>query len=218
MPREPRSGVKELCGDLGHKAKSTGQPCKNVQGMRTKHLGVGPCWKHGGNQPSAQKRWATELAQKEAVKFLNTYGANSPRAIDPLTALREELHRAAGIVAWLEEQVSQLGENEVTHLIVTNADRAEEDGRKLEVIDERANELIKLLQQERKLLVDVCKVCLGFGIAQQEIEIAKAQATVFNQTLRAILIGLGLDINKPEVVAVVKKHLAAAASGVVAAA
>lgn len=204
MPRKPSTN--DLCGDLGHKAKSTGQPCKNVQGMRTQHLGVGPCWKHGGNQPSGQAKWKKQLAERAALKLLTTYGANSPKVIDPLTALKEELYRAAGVVAWLESQVEGLGEQEVTHMTVV----FEADG-KPAVHGEHTNEMIKLLQQERKILLDVVKVCLSFGIAQQEIAIAKEQAAVFNATLRAILIETGVDVTKPEVIAVVRKHISAAA-------
>lgn len=208
-PKTPNPGA--ICG-IPKKQGEVGQPCELRAGFGTKHVGFGPCRKHGGTQKLVTAKYEAELARWEARKFLNTYGANSPITVDPLTAVRQELHRAAGIVAWLEEQVAGLDENEVTHLIVTNADKAEEDGRKLEVIDERANELIKLLQQERKMLVEICKVCLSYGIAQQELDLAKQQAIEFNQILRDILVGVGVDIKKPEVVAVVKQRLAIAAA------
>lgn len=161
-------------------------------------------------------KWEAESRNWEATRAMATYG--TPRQIDPLTGLKEELWRTAGIVQWLETQIGELSENEITHLVVTNADRAEEDGRKLEVIDERANELVNLFQKERKHYLEVCKTCISVGLAQMEIEMAQQQAAIFNGTLRGTLVELGVDIRDPRVLAVVRKHLSAAAVAISAAA
>jgi len=47
----------------GAKAKSTGKPCRNPAGFKTKHVGAGRCHLHGGATPIKHGRFASPEVQ-----------------------------------------------------------------------------------------------------------------------------------------------------------
>lgn len=172
-----------------------GTPCERPAGWGTEHQ-TGRCKLHGGRTPSGKKA----AAKQEAVLAVATYGL--PREVDPHEALLEELHRTAGAVAWLQQQVAALELDDVTHLIVTN-DGAEG---KLEVIDERANVWVTLYQAERAHFMRIAKTCVDVGIDERRVRVAEQQGKLLADVIRGVLSDLGV-LDHPEAPAVVRRHL-----------
>lgn len=185
----------------GAKTRS-GTECQRPAGWGTPHQ-TGRCKLHGGRTPSGQKA----AQRQEAVLAVATYGL--AREIDPHAALLEELHRTAGAVAWLQQQVATLELDDVTHLIVTNRG-GEDAGGKLEVIDERVNVWVDLYQAERTHFVRIAKTCVDVGIDERRIRLAEQQGEMLAQVIRGVLTDLGVA-NHPEAPAVVRRHLTLAA-------
>jgi hypothetical protein len=87
----------------------SGGPCQRPAGWGTDHVGYGRCRLHGGTTPNhvraAQRQQAAETVASLGLR----------RDVDPNTAWLEEVHRAAGHVAWLGEVVGGLERNGVVH-------------------------------------------------------------------------------------------------------
>jgi len=169
--------------------KKTGKQC-GQWALR----GTTVCRYHGGGAKHVRKA-ATKRDQLERV--FDTYGL--PREVDPHTALLEELHRTAGHVAWLGQ-------------IVVMLDTDEGKGKLLEktMFGEQPAVWIKLLSQERKHLIDVAKACVAAGIAERQVKLAETQGQIIATVIQAVLTDLGVA-DKPEVPAIVRRHLSLAA-------
>lgn len=96
-PKGQRKGPK--CGR--HRRRSD-ELCTMPAGWGTDHVGHGACKLHGGSSPTGRKH--AQVAQaREAVSRHAL-----PLDVDPITALLDEVKRAAGAVAWLWDQVCAL--------------------------------------------------------------------------------------------------------------
>ena len=130
---------KNLCG-----AKTTnGDPCRNLAGYGTDHLGIGACKFHGGKTKPHRQRAVKLTAQAEMV----TLGA--PLDIKPHEALLGVLRATAGHVAWLNTEVGRLNG----------------------LADDEGATLVRLYSQERDRLTVVAKACLDAGISKIEVEL-----------------------------------------------
>lgn len=177
------AGIEQGHGTCGAKTRSGGL-CGKPAGWGTP-VKTGRCKLHGGATPSHVK--AAE--KQQAVAAVATYGL--PRDVEPHTALLEELHRTAGHVAWLATVVADLEQDDLTHLVVANEGR---DDNRLEVIDERTNEFVKLYQQERKHLTAVAKTCIDVGIEERRVRVVEQWGEGIAAYTRALLARLGVDI------------------------
>src|SRR5690349_4926946 len=92
---------KNLCGGK-RRGEGAGKLCTRPAGWGTDHAGTGKCKLHGGSTKSHTVAGQKALAE-QAVKAFGL-----PREVDPRDALLEEVHRTAGAVAWLHEQVQAL--------------------------------------------------------------------------------------------------------------
>jgi hypothetical protein len=176
----------------GAKTRSGGH-CAKPAGWGTKHQGIGRCRLHGGNSPTHNR--SAERAQAAAA--VATYGL--PREVDPHTALLEELHRTAGIVAWLSAQVGELAENEV-HGPVGDGEHPRHE----------PSVWIRLHQEERGHLARVAKTCVDVGIEERRVRLAESQGELLAQVIRSVLADLGVA-NHPQAPTVVRRHLTAIA-------
>ncbi len=180
-------------------------PCRLVHGWGTKHLGSGRCRKHGGNTPNGERFARTE----EARAAVRTYGL--PIDIDPAEALLQEVHRTAGAVAWLAEQVQAIEPGAlVWGRTKHRAGRGPEGP--IDVTDEGAelNVWLALYQQERTHLVKVCTAALAAGVEERRVRLAESQGTLLAAAVRAILADLDLsEIQQARVAEVVPRHLRA---------
>jgi hypothetical protein len=130
----------------GAKARS-GKPCGRPAGWGTSHAGTGRCKLHGGNTPTQMVAAQREQAQAAVLAF------GLPVDVEPYQALTQELHRAAGWVAWLEQKVREEGED----ALATTA-----------FGEERAftvtSPYYEMLVTERKQLAAVAQVCIKVGV------------------------------------------------------
>lgn len=146
----------------------------------------GRCKLHGGASPTHLRA----AQRREAERAVAVFGL--PRDVDPHVALLEEVHRAAGHVAWLGEVVAQLEKNHVVHGIVRTVQFP--DGTRAVEARAAINLWVKLYQEERDRLVRVAKAAIDAGVAERQVRLAEAQAQQLAQVIRAILTDLGHDL------------------------
>ncbi len=191
-----------LCG--ANKTRGDGT-CGHPAGWGTPHPGRGRCKWHGGSTPNHVK-----AAQREAAaEAVEMYGL--PREVEPTDALLEEIHRTAGHVAWLEQRVRALDPDELVFGKFKEA--AKTTGAGEAVVSERRVErragismLVKLYREERRHLVDVCRVAIAAGIAERQVRVAEHQAAIFATALRGIVEDLGVG-DHPKLGKIVRRHL-----------
>lgn len=158
------------------KSKRSQERCK-----RAAIIGGTVCSMHGGKSPAVAARAAARSA-------LATYGA--PLALDPLDALLGELHRTAGHVAWLGQQVAQLNDAMVPTMFGL-----------------QPSGWIDLYRRERAHLARVSADCLKAGVEERRVRLAEAQGELVADLLRRVITSLGLDPASEEVRTVVRREL-----------
>ena len=169
-----------------------GAPCEKPAGWGTPHTGRGRCRFHGGSTPNQIKHERGEEAKDAVVKY------GLPRDVDPHTALIEELHRTAGWVAFLSQQIESF----------TNAtDLRAFKGGGGDGIPEGVPDLwVQMLSTERTHLIKVAKTCVDVGIEERRVQIAEQQGELMAQVIRGLLADLKVAVT-PEVQGIVRKHL-----------
>ena len=163
-------------------AKGTGEQCK-----RRPIVGGTVCAKHGGASPQV-KAAAKRRVEREAAE-VKVAQLGLPRAIDPHAALREELHRTAGLVAWYGQQVSDLKREELTWGTVRETHGAHQDeGEKTRTIKQAGvHVLVKLWQEERANLVKVARACVDVGIEERRVRLEEAAGQQLAALVRSVL-------------------------------
>ena len=181
-----------------------GAVCNKPAGWGTSYR-HGRCKLHGGASPTHVKA----AQRREAELAVVTLGL--ARDVDPNQALLEELHRAAGHVAWLGEVVGELDKNQVVYGITRTVQHP--DGTR--TVEARAgiNVWVKLYQEERDRLVRVAKAALDAGVAEQQVRLTEAQAQQLAGVIRAILTDLGHDLEDERVRDVVRLRLIEGGNG-----
>jgi hypothetical protein len=159
----------------------------------------GRCRLHGGASPTHVKA----AQRREAERAVKQFGL--PRAVEPHEALLEEVHRAAGSVAWLGETVGQLDRNQLVHGITRTVQLP--DGSRTVEARAAINLWVKLYQEERDRLVRVAKAAIDAGVEERQVRLAEAQAQQLAQVIRAILMDLGHDLADENVRKVVRLRL-----------
>lgn len=159
----------------GHKPRCTatnrqGEPCKAAA-----RPGMTVCWSHGGNAPQVVEAADRRLHQQRLAELADMLGV--PIDVDPHSALLEELHRTAGLVAWLETQARIDGRERM--LVET-------------IVGERPSGLVDLWQKERDRLVKVAAECAKAGVEERRVSIVEEQGRQVSQLIRGILRGLGV--------------------------
>lgn len=178
----------------GAKTRSGGT-CGQHAGWGTDHVGFGHCKLHGGATRNGQK-----FAQHQhAAQAVVTFGL--PREIDPHDALLEELHRTAGHVAWLQQLIADLEDRDLKQYELSKGG----------VMFEAPAIWVQLYQQERKHFAQVAKTCVDVGIEERRVHLAEQQGALLATAIRGILNDLGVA-DRPEVPAVVRRHLTLVAS------
>lgn len=132
-----------------------------------------PCKLHGGRTPGALANGQL-LKAREAVA---TYGL--PIDVDPLQALLDMVHLAAGHVAWLGTAIANLDADELTWGIAEETvepDVRSEDG---ELVTNRVtgkykagtHDLVQMYWTERRLLVSASKEAIAAGATQRMVDL-----------------------------------------------
>ena len=194
-----------------HSREREQSTCRQPAGSRTDHLGDGPCWLHTGSTP-AHGVAAERRAQAVAAR---TYGV--PRDVDPAVALLEEVCRTAGIVAWLEERVAGLSEDELMwgkteETVGTSGGTATGARIKREA---RVHPLVRLYQDERKHLAAVSRDTMQAGVQERMARVSEQLGAMMVSVFRAALADpeLGLTSTQLERAEhVVGRHLSVVAA------
>lgn len=176
----------EKCG--GRTRAST--PCQNAAGYKTTHVGVGKCFLHGGSTPNHEKAAERQHAEQAVARYA------LPRTVDPATALLEEVHRSAGVVAFLANIVNRIEEQQLVEATIAG---------KQPVV------WLRLLKSEREHLARVARSAVDAGIAERQVRMVEAVGGQLVSVLRAVLSKLGHDPDTPEVRLVVSEALRAIA-------
>jgi hypothetical protein len=173
----------------GAKKKQGEGTCTQPRGWGTTHPGYGQCKLHGG----ATKNGIAAAQREQAERAVVAYGL--PIEVDPHTALLEELHRTAGHVAWLNEKVNDLQEDQMTGLVGAMPFPAS-----------KPSVWIEMYHQERAHLTLVAKTCIAAGIEERRVKVAEQTGQLFATIIHGILEDLGVG-DSPEAPAIVRKHL-----------
>jgi hypothetical protein len=190
---------------LAHR-KSDGKPC----GGRSRN-GADVCRMHGGSAPQAIAKAAERIEQAAVVRAARTFGL-AREGVSEEQALREELSRTLGHVAWLEFVVADL---EAANVFWGRT--AEETGRKSGSgtgqrggdttkdhatiwREARLNVAVQNLMEERKLLKSLAIEMVRFGLREREVCLCEQQGHLWASIMRAVLgnQALGLSPAQPE--------------------
>lgn len=143
---------------------------------------------HGGSTKSHTVAGQKALAEKAVATF------GLPREIDPRDALLEEVHRTAGAVAWLHEQVQALRAEDVVWGVTEEVTK---DAGEFPGVDTtraaKVNVWVELYARERTHLVRVCKEAIGAGLEERRVRLAEQQGAMLAGVIKAILGDLDLS-------------------------
>jgi hypothetical protein len=191
-----------------------GTPCDKSAGWGTNHPGHGRCRFHGGSSPRAEIAGQVALAHRE----YQVMGA--PVDVPPHEALLECIRIAAGEVAYASEQIARLDPEEAVGSVVTVTRRPLKEEKGAESMDLVAEEVrtespqlhiwIQVRRQAMDRLVTYSATALKAGLEERLVRVAEQQGQLLAQAVRGILEELGVA-DRPEVPAVVRKHLTLAA-------
>lgn len=149
-----------------------GHYCKLPAGHGTDHVGYGRCKLHGGMLPNV-KLFTQKLMIEDEVK--NVMGA--PLDVDPLTALLELVKSYAGAVLYLQQNVMQLGADE------------------LYVETERGiqpSPWVRLHGEYSERLARTAKLALDAGVDERLVRVAEEQGKWLTSTLDIVFAELEL--------------------------
>ena len=127
---------------------------------------------------------------QELAKAVTTYGL--PREVDPGIAMLEEVHRTAGHVAWLAEQVGDLPPEQLN--IVTAQGMA-------------PHPLVVTYQRERGHLAKVAADAIRCGLEARQVALAERLGEQVLTAMRGFAAELGHDPDDPKVVEAGVRHL-----------
>lgn len=185
------------CGSL--KTDGSGDRCTRTAGWGTDHPGFGACKWHTGDTPAGVKS-----AEKERAKLaVEQFGLT--REVNPQDALLEEVHRSAGVVAYLQGVVSELGKDDLKQY----------DTGKEGTHWERASVWVVMYREERAHLVKVAAEAIKCGVAERQVRLAEQQGLLIAQAIKGILVELGVD-GHPDAPKIVRRHLSIVAGQAVA--
>lgn len=189
---EPDTG-KPKCGSR----LSKGKPgrCRRPAGWGTDHVGFGSCKLHGGSTQSGRKSAQIKIAKAEVERL------KLPKDVDPHEALLDELRRSLSWVLYLEEQVGDLAEPDLTWGQTRWKSGGEDRGRTYE---SKPHALYEMYVRERKAYLEAAKACANAGVELRRVQIAEEQGRLLFSAINQILEALDLTPEQsnrvPEVV------------------
>lgn len=180
--------------------------CARTAGSNTKHQGRGYCdyhdWQaaHDNENNTGQKQLGAAL--KVANERANFFGKQT--AIDPHTALLDEISRTASVVKWLNDQMQELRDQGMTdHDIMMQ---------KTFQAGFRPSVWMELYQQERDHLVKTCIAAIKAGVAERKVQIAERQGQLIASMMFAFIHDMDLGLSPQQIMdapRLIRKHLMA---------
>lgn len=113
-----------------------------------------------------------------------------------------EVYRTAGAVEWLVNIVNQL---DATELVWGVTEERDSTGHMGDSVTRSAeyNAHVRMLADERRHLVNVCKAAFAAGLMEREVQIAEKQGLMIAAVVRGILGKLNLTPEQEALVGVV---------------
>ena len=145
------------------------------------------CSHHGGGAKQVREAAKARDSERRARALVETYGL--PVQITPEAAILAEVHRTAGHVAWLEQQIRAVAPEDLIWGTTKIKEGGDDRGTTQEAVP---HVLLKLYQQERAHLAKVCADAIRCGIEERQVKLAESQGVLVARALRAILDGLNL--------------------------
>jgi hypothetical protein len=156
-----------------------GNPCGNKA-----ENGTTVCHMHGAKAPQTKNKAQQRIQEATARKYAETLGL--PIIVDPHTALLDELHKTAGTVAWLADNIRNQG-----HIVTPEG---------------TPTTWLRLWQQERDRLANVAEKCARAGVEERRVAMVEDQARIVSQLLRAVLVDCGVPLDEATT-RVVRRHI-----------
>lgn len=178
--------------------------------MRWPQKGATVCRQDGGAAPqviaAAERRRQEELARQAAARFA------LPIEVGPGEALLQEVHRSAGMVAWLEVQVVRITGETPDTLVrgVRSTKRVDTDDGWATTTEAgpSVHVWLELWQRERRHLREVCRDALAAGIEQRRVQLAESHASQIVAVLKGVFADLDLTAEQQaKLPTVVPRHL-----------
>lgn len=176
---------RDRCGARHHRGPGT---CQLPAGWGTDHPGIGTCRKHLGNTAQHITAATEEQARQSCARLA------LPVKTTAADALRDELHRANGAVAWLGEQIAALTLEELTwgtseRRVKTNPGQGAQAGvPQVEVTQAaRVHPLFTLYERERDRLVDVAATMERLGLEARMVRVSEQQGIQLARVIKAVL-------------------------------
>jgi hypothetical protein len=130
----------------------------------------------------------THAQNIRAEQAVRSFGL--PVDIDAHQALRDEIHRTAGAVQWLGEIVADLDQERIvlglTSVVTGSGTGQRANDTTQRTIEAKTNVWVQLWQQERRHLVDVCRVAITCGLAEREVDLAEQHGRLMAGIFRAV--------------------------------
>jgi len=158
----------KLCGQIG---TSSGTPCRFPAGSGTHHLGIGPCWKHGGGKIGTHRRSLGEQAWELAVKLAGELNVTPWEAL--LLEVRRSAFRASAVDMKLDRVVAQRDSDE-------------------ERTDPEVFAWLRESRNERRHLARVSKAAIDAGVAERLVRNLELEVQLVTEVLGAVLDALNL--------------------------
>jgi hypothetical protein len=142
-------------------------------------------------------------------------GYSIPNDVSPEEALLQEVHRAAGHVAFLEASIgAQVPEALAGAWMrykrastITGVSTQEIES--LEELQVYIGVYMELYYEERRMLLKAAETALRAGVEERKVRIQESQAELVGTAISAMLRDLGHDINDPTVRAVAYRAMQA---------
>jgi hypothetical protein len=166
------------------RAKSTGRRCGNYA------IGGAPtCRLHGGKAPQVQAAAQRRQARAEAEAFVARFTAGAPPDVDALAELAKLINTSAGCVRFYERQCAALRPD----ALVWGDAEARQDSRGVTVTQKaEVNLWLRLFNDERRHLAQLCKVAIDAGLQEREVRLAEQHGALVAEVLRLVLSDLEL--------------------------
>lgn len=147
------------------------------------------CRAHGGAAPQVKAAAARRLETAKAEAAAVTFGL--PVEVDPHSALLGEVHRAAGVVAWLTLQVRELGADEVVwgRTKEVEGHSSGEHGGDYSSTEEGAavHQWVQLLGQWSDRLVRVAKAAIDAGVSERLVKLEEERGRLIADLLARVI-------------------------------
>jgi hypothetical protein len=176
------------------KSKQTGKPCgfPPVPGATV-------CRYHGGLAPQVQAKAQERIEAAEAAEAARSFGL--PVEVDPQQAIIQELHRTAGVVAWLGQIVGDLDRDRIAQGVSKIETRTGFQAGRAVTVEAQVNVWVRLWQDERKHLAQVAAAAHKTGIDVAQTKIAETTAQMLVACLTRVFDRLALSDQQQQIAA-----------------